>query len=271
MNNLYLNKNYSMDIPFLFNHYIREYDISKSNINVLFMEGIINSNQYETFYNMDRDTRQYTIGMMLRENSDLNKVLSDGVTECRKWFMDQNCLEENDILSIKNDAIYVIDKQVKFTKYNNVEFRNKNTYTSFMSLNGKRLELYYSSINRNFDECILDVKGISDKKLLLHKNHFLDFLYFIFDVLETESAEYVIPIFQNFFHDYINRSLDIRYYRNFNSESDYTIKAIINGIERLFSITSDYSANKNINDVNIVYNMNLLREIFRNISTYYKL
>ena len=90
-----------MPIPFLFNSYIREYDISKANINILLSKGIIDRTMYDKLYQSPRDVRQYTIGMLLRQNEKYKEILEDGFCEYRKLFIESNSLEEKDILSIK--------------------------------------------------------------------------------------------------------------------------------------------------------------------------
>ena len=51
MDNLYEKKNYLNPIPYLFSD-IREYDISKANINILFAKGIIDEDKYK--YNEEK-------------------------------------------------------------------------------------------------------------------------------------------------------------------------------------------------------------------------
>ena len=53
MNNLYQQTNYMADVDYLISTYIREYDISKANINILYKYGVINKQQYDTYYLKD--------------------------------------------------------------------------------------------------------------------------------------------------------------------------------------------------------------------------
>ena len=68
MDNLYDKKNYLNPIPYLFSD-IREYDISKANINILFAKGIIDEDKYKYLYNLPRMDRQYTIGNMCKNKN----------------------------------------------------------------------------------------------------------------------------------------------------------------------------------------------------------
>ena len=98
---LYKEKNYTVDLDYLFNQYIREYDISKANINVLFAKRMINKETYNMLYNADRMYRQVYIGKMIRSNQNVQKVLSDGIIEYKQKFFEANNINDNNIISIK--------------------------------------------------------------------------------------------------------------------------------------------------------------------------
>ena len=266
---LYEKTDYRSEIPFLFSNFIREYDISKANINILYWKGALDKSTYDELYRSPRDVRQYVIGNLQKETR-INDILMNGFIECRKIFLQENGLTDSDILSIKKDAIFVINKVPKLTKFDNIEFVNKNIYTSYMSFFNKKIELYYSSskVTGTGLEHI-DVKGISDKNIKYHEEFMLDFLYYVFDMVENDSLENIISGFNRFYHSYINRELNIGYYRNFNASSNYTLnyKSPFNlnmsyELENINPATfSDYSI------LNISYNMNFLRVIFQYLSS----
>lgn len=263
---LYEATTYKSNIPFLFNVSIREYDISKANINILLWKNKIDKETYDYLYSSPRDVRQYIVGNM-QKNESINQALMDGFQECRKMFLDSNGLNEMDILSIRKDAIFVINKIPSITQFDNIVFIPKNMYTSYISLNKKNIELYYSppSIGNNNH---IDVKGISEMNLKKHEEYFLDFLYFLFEIVETESTRTVIRDFKNFFDQYVNKELDIGYYRTFDYLSSFIIQNNKNlRKDLLYMIDSRYIAKQHMDDINISYNMNLLREIFMYISS----
>lgn len=261
--------NYLTEIPFMFNTYIREYDISKANINILFRKKAISEEQYHTLYQSPKDIRQYTIGMMQRNNEKIKETLENGFKECRKMFLEYNQLSNVDILSIKKDAIYVINKKPKYTEFDNIVFLNKNTYTSYMSLAKRRIELYYIRDRINNLEKV-DVKGISDEKLKYHDNYFLDFIYYFFDIIQNENIESLISSFQTFYKNYVERQLEIGYYRPFNEVSSFVLdwKDDLNPTKK-YMIDSLNMANKYRENIDISYNANLLREMYQYLSYIY--
>ncbi|MDD3122052.1 MAG: hypothetical protein PHC62_00890 [Candidatus Izemoplasmatales bacterium] len=266
---LWERKNYLSDIPFMFNTYIREYDISKANINILLWKQKITQEYYHQLLNSPRNIRQYEVGMLQRNNEDIKLVLEEGFKECRKMFFESNELTDIDILSIKNDAIFIVNKIPKYTEFENIVFLNKNTYTSYMSLYRRNIELYYQS-NRLTGEDHVDVKGISDTKLQYHKPYFLDFIYYFFDMIQNDGLDNLITNFQMFFNDYINRKLDVGYYRSFNETSSFMLdwNRTLNPSQR-YMIDSLEMASRHADNINFSFNMNLLREIYGYISSIY--
>ena len=265
---LYQRKTYTMPIPFLFNTYIREYDISKANINILLSKGIIDRTMYDKLYQSPRDVRQYTIGMLLRQNEKYKEILENGFCEYRKLFIESNSLEEKDILSIKNDAFFIINKIPKNRIFGNIEFRESSVFTSYMSLNNNRLELYYKP-SKIGEDSFVEVKGISDKKIIHHRDYMVDFILYIFDMLENGDLKSLITSFETFYHQYINRQLDVRFYREFNTDSEYAAQFIINGNIQRRNYNSDEMALQSLPYLDITYNMYLLREMFKYISSLY--
>lgn len=266
---LWERKNYLSDLPFIFNSYIREYDISKANINILLWKKVLNRSQYEQLMLSPRDVRQYTIGMMQRNDEKVKKILEEGFCECRKMFIQSNGLTDVDILSIKNDAIYIINKIPTYTQFDNINFLNKNTYTSYMSLNKKHIELYYVSDKIKGIEKI-DVKGISDEKIEKHKEYFLDFIYFFFDMIQSDALENLIHSFQTFYQNYVNRKLDIGYYRTFNEISSFSLLWNRNlNLNLSYLIDSEEMMKQYPNNIDISFNMNLLREMYQYLTMIY--
>lgn len=124
-------------------------------------------------------------------------------------------MHDDDILSIKKDAIFSL-KRFHTLVFDNVEFVEKNNFTSYYYINRK--EFYYSSFNDQ-----LSVKGISDDRLELHKDHMLDVLKYIFKLFELSDRSLIIRELKEFSREYKNKTLDIQYYRELSINSKYRI------------------------------------------------
>lgn len=218
---LWEKKNYLLDIDYLIATTISEYDIRKANISVLYSEGVINKDYYDYLYSADRMTRQVEVGYMIKDNKEVGDILANGIAKYRKLFFEANDISDNDILSIKNDAIFVMRKKPLVTTFGNVEFVNKNTYSSFIKiLRNKEIYINSDMINQSMT---IDIKGISDENLEKHRDYMMrvigDIAYFI-EVGDIKSGlEYI----SSFYTQYINRQLPIGFYRSFDDLSNFMV------------------------------------------------
>lgn len=249
--------NYDSGLDYIISQYIREYDISKANINILYKYNILNKDKYEYFLKCPREERQISIGLMIKDNKNINNILKKGICRAREDFIKSNNIKENEILSINNDAIFLINKIPEYTKFDNIEFKNKHTYTSFYKINKTKLYYFYDKIN-NVE--ILDVKGIDKNKLVLHENYLLDFLKVCFDSAQSEHINETLDLIITFYNNYLNLNLDLGYYREFNTLSDFKIKSDISGIN---VIRAQFLEEFNKKDIDIGYNLNFIRTLFQ--------
>ena len=251
---LWQEKNYITDIPYIIAHHITEYDIQKANINVLRELNLIDDEFYNKLYIMPRMQRQIEIGYFIKYNNGIGDKLINGIALFRKKFFDVNKIEYSDVLSIKNDAIFLIDKNPHILNFGRVHFIKKNTYTSYMKLN-KSIEVYfeYNTIDGTVS---LDIKGISDKNLEKHHKYMATFIADILYYIETGDISSALTYLSEFYNNYIERKLHPGYYRNFNAESDYTIISNKN----VYSV--DYCDSINmIKSIDISTNLNIIRTI----------
>lgn len=246
------NDTYRAPITFLVGRNIREYDISKGNINILLYFNIINQETYNFLYNLPKMERQVRVGIM-QKDPKIASVISNGFKEMRTLFCTQNNIAENEILAIKKDALYIIDKVPQYTKFKNIEFLCKNLYTSFYYIGG--LELYYNSKYE-----ILDVKGISDNILRYHDNYMKDFLMYMFSLIEKRDYVSAISDLNNFRNDYLNLKLPPGYYREFDNRSLYCTKYKYDGLN---SYIPGIAYDHQLKDLDISFNNNILMELHR--------
>lgn len=260
---LYESTNYTADISYLTNVFITEYDISKCNINILYTRGIIDRNTYNYLYKSERMLRQTYIGKLQKEDPNIYKELKAGIIEAKKLLFENNNIRDCDVLSIKNDAVFLINKKPNITKFGLVEFLPKNIYTSFYKLSN--LEIYYYYNNMSKEEYI-EVKGISNKALDLHKDYFLQIIKDILYFIQTSGPEIALRTLKDYYNDYITLKLPIGCYRMFDSYSNYHLKfnTIINT-----GFSANFLSEKDKNLIDINYNLNILLQLQRYIISMY--
>lgn len=227
---------------------IIEYDLRAANINCLKHLKLISDEEYNYFLNIPKWNREVEVGYLQREDIAVYNAISDEIKRVKFNFLTANHVDPSTIVRIANDAIYInsfIDMQHLF--FDDVyEFRVKGQYNVMMRL-GKHTTLY---VKLNDNDYNVDVKGINDNKLFLHES-FLSFLCNIIFTIERVGTKEAIQMYNDFYQKYVNRQLDITYYREFNSHSLYRHKSGF-----LLSQVTD------INDLRIDYNLHMLRELW---------
>lgn len=246
--------NVKPEINYLVSHYIREYDIQKANISILYSLNVIDYNTYSFLFEAPRDIRQVYIGNMIKDNKKIYDILHEGILQARQSLITTNNISELDILTIKNDAIFIIDKELSNTRFGNINFVCKNKYTSFLYVEPLEIYYFYDII---FDKEIIDIKGINDNILQqYHSNTWIPFLCQLIYLLNTSEIQTAIKFYSDFYTQYCNKELDINYYREFNSNSNFITIPICG---------KRYSM-QGIDDISIIdisYNKNLLHKIYK--------
>lgn len=263
MNEIYTRVNYKSPRNFIINEFIREYDISKANINILRMKNVISEEDYNYLYHCDRMERQIKIGLLQKDRPEVTKILQNGIIEAKKNFFEANDIKDSEVLQIRNDAVFLLNRDPEIKEFGLVKFMLKNVYTSFYKTS-KFEFFYFQDQIRNIES--LSVTGINDntlkeKVIPLHQEYFLDFLLTIFDMAQNYSIQEVISIITSFYNQYINRELDVGYYREFNSDSMYKIVkfSIINNFQYLIpSIDKDQ-----LKYIDIENNRLIIQDLFK--------
>lgn len=205
---LYLNK----DIEYLFGHRIIEYDIRSAGFNIIRHFKFVPQKVIDALAKLDKHSRHVAIGMMERNNEDLKKKMKLGFQSCRKKFFVENNVQDEEILSIKKDAIFLIDRVLTNTKFDTIEFVNKNEYQSYLYMN--KIEFYIG------DEKI-DCKGIRDEKVKLHEKFMLEIIREFSRLMVESDKEHQLRFIKEVANAYRNRELEAGYYRELNKESLY--------------------------------------------------
>ena len=161
---------------------------------------------------MEKKERVIYVGKQMRKDKDFSKELEKLFNIVVNEFIKTNELDMDfDILSIKRDAVYVINKSIIHPNIGeHIAFVPKNNYSSFIFI--KAYEFYRGEI--------LDVKGVSDEILPLHENGILSFVN---DILEIASQYNMNQKkIQTYLSDYVkaykNKELPYDHYREFGRE-----------------------------------------------------
>jgi hypothetical protein len=207
MNQLYLKHNYlNKSIAYLKNNVIREYDMVNAGINILRYNNVLSQEDYDKLNSMEKLEKNVLVGKFLRDNPDINEALTNEFINVRKMLFEANDINDDDILSIKKDAFFIINKKMPNLQLNEFyQFKEKNRYIGYMNLDGK--EFYHKGNKRS-----LDIKGFSK----VVKEHHVNFLFkdleelMFLDMKDEKNLvfERLIQLKYNF----VKRQLDNGYY-----------------------------------------------------------
>lgn len=241
---LYKKVNYTAPVKYIVNT-IYEYDIKMANVSVLRASKGLPEKVLSRIENLTKEERVIMIGNMIRENPKIQKNISKGIIDAKRKLFQVNQIMDSEVLSIKNDAVFIIGRKLKVTKFGPVEFVVKNKYSLYHNIEG--LEFYYNSNNKE-----VTVKGMNDDIINTddHQNGMLIFLRTVFDYLIYDRHQSLREYLIDFTDQYKSRKLTYSYYREMNSENIYRFKDEIDGYTfNLESVSQD-----DVKDLNIVYN-----------------
>lgn len=196
-----------------FNASIIEYDIRKANINLMRYYNLYDKSKLNFLEDLPKDKRERAVGLMLRKDPDLSKALEKAFNDIVYEFMTVNNIDkDDDVISIKKDAVFVCNKICQHTVFGPVEFIPKNKYHAFINID--RYEFYVG-------EDHVDVKGLGDSAQY-HKNGICLLISDLVNMLETTFEprrinEYLAQMVKL----YKTKSLTIDMYREFNTNSKF--------------------------------------------------
>ena len=254
--------NYLSDIPFIFDSNIWEYDISQANINTLRAFNRISEEEYYILSVSPKMLREITIGNWIRRDRTIQDDIYKGIAEAKLKLLEGYSIKPEQVLRIANDSVYIISPKnlsntdsidININGTGKVTFRLKGYYTYYMNLKLNNILFFFGPGDESGYD--IDVIGINDNKLNLHTK-FIGFLCKLITSLEYGGKSSALLIFNQFYTQYVNKQLDIDYYREFNATSGYRINSnfenfILNSIEK-----------QHLDRIDIGFNLNILRTIY---------
>lgn len=200
------------NIEYLFNSEIIEYDIKDAGFNLIKQYKLLPAEKIQELEKLGKGfERHKQVGILQRNNQEFSTALLSKFAEIRNIFINMNNIDDNDIISVKKDALFIVG-HVEKTKFGIIEFDKKHVYSSYIRFpNVQNLEIYYSNMG-------LDVKGMSENAMNRHRIYMLDFLYKTLGMIEIHSTRVKRNIMK-FIEEYKCGQLEEGYYLEFNNMS----------------------------------------------------
>lgn len=246
---LYKKVTYLNDSQFVVDH-IYEYDIRSANTSALRSSGIIDPKILDMLEGLNKQAREEAIGKMIRREKQskkdtIYKAISNGILKAKEKLFRYNGIKDKEVLSIKNDAVFVIGRKLKYTKFGPFEFKLKHSYSAYMNID--KIEFYYDKKNKS-----VTVKGVRDEVVEDpdHQKGMIQFFLKVFKYLVMDQREDLRKYLIDFTRDYKAKILPHYYYKEFNGENIYRTIIELAGFEyNLMEI-----GEKDVDIINPIYN-----------------
>lgn len=245
-------------IEYLIDTNLMEYDIEKANISVLRYKGIISDKLYRDCLVMPKLQRQILVGKLQAINKGAYPALKEGIMEARHCLFDTLQLRSEDVLSINNDAVFVMTDGLSINLPENlqvnefVKFRIKGRYRSYYRIGSTNF--YYNISYQGPEYDVLDIKGLGDYAEGKHKDCMLASLKEIFRIAILNGSSEALHKINDLYSKYVRLELPIDYYRRLDSSARFDVK--FNGEFSSYQIEEFIFPDRTILDIS--YNLNIL-------------
>ena len=194
---------------------IIEYDMREAGFSVIQQNHLLPEKEIKRLKKFPKEQRTIEIGKLERKDKALKQGKAKAFQYYRELFGSTNELTNEDILSVKKDAIFVKKYCYKTTFGDFVEFREKNVYKAYMHFGS--FEFYLTYDGR------IDVKGLSDNNVPKHEKGMLQCIRQIMELFCQYDTKRAIKYIVKIIDMYKFYELPVDYYREFNSLSGYRL------------------------------------------------
>lgn len=224
---------------------IYEYDIRSANTSAMRSSGKFDPKLMDMLEAMPRDLREKTVGKMIQKDKKVWKIISTWISRAREQLFRTNNIQDDDVLCIKNDAVFIIGRKLKQTKFGYMEFRVKNQYSLYQMISN--IEFYYDGRKHQ-----IDIKGVNDIVLEHpdHQNGMVQFFLTVFRYVNRDQIDDLRAYLISFVHAYKAKELPHQYYRELNKDNFYRTDMELAG----FVYNLDTATDKDLDIINPVYN-----------------
>ena len=202
---------FNPNIEYLFNTEIIEYDMQSAGLSLIKKYQLLDADEIFKLNNLSKGELNVAVGKIQRDRPGFSHLLLEKFTLARGEFILDNKLTDDQIVSVKKDAIFTVGR-CPITNFGMVTFIPKHTYSSYVRFTGNsNIEIYYSDTD-------LEIKGIGEIGLSRHRLYMVDFIRRIIKLLESRDPS-TRRYLRTFIDSYRANELDDGYYLEFNNLS----------------------------------------------------
>lgn len=243
---LFKRHQYLCPLPIVQNK-ITEYDIRSANTSALRQARKVKPSTLTMLESLPKHEREVAVGKMIRmdKTKSIQKTIAREITRAKMELFSANGVQDNEILSIKNDAVFIIGRKLRYTKFGEMEFKAKHTYALYMNI--EKTEFYYDQRAHS-----VTVKGIDDK-VVEHPDHQAGMMTFLAEVMRFlvfDRHDALRKYLIEFSNAYKEKTLPVQFYRELNRDNIYRTDIEISG----FTFNLDQVYDIDLEMINGIYN-----------------
>jgi hypothetical protein len=207
----YLNR----DILNLKSAVIREFDLRDAGFSIIKNNNLFDDELKEKISQLSKQDKNVTIGKILRDHPNLSQFMMDELAKLRQKFVDSNNIKEENILSIKRDALFIMNQDARNLNIDGYTWQVKGKYSSYLYVNRK--EFYYDPWSDT-----IDIKGLSSETKE-SCSLFINDIKRIIRSWEKLPKDKLIRFLRDYRFNYLDRRLPLESYRELNRNFSYRL------------------------------------------------
>lgn len=166
---------------------------------------------------LEKEKCNKEIGLLMRKNKKFKKELTNSFPKYMNKLIVENDVTNDEIVTIKKDALFTINKRCIKNEFGYVQYRIKNKFDVYIKFH-KNFEIFYNQEN---DEIV--IKGISKNTQYIHRKGFIRFFKQVAFLCTYEEVANIREFIYEFAYKYVNKQLDFVFYKEFNELSHYML------------------------------------------------
>ena len=224
---------------------ITEVDMAAAGLTVIRQDGLLPEHVLTSLEAMSKGQAAVAVGKISRlpAHRDLADRVTRGIRQRVETLLEANGVGEDRLLSVKRDAVFVTGPPPStLVLPDGTRFRLKGSYTVFARLGP--VELY--GVPRR---AAADLKGIPPERRVLHQDYTVQLVLDVLGLAERGARVEAAATLQQFRRDYVERRLPAGFYRQFNAESAFVVRAG----RQLYAF--DGASELPVSEVDLAYNL----------------
>lgn len=202
------------NITILTNALIQEYDMQDAGFNIIKKNELLPRDTIHQLEQLPKNIRNIQIGTLMKEQYQLSTEMTELFKFYNEKFIQDNKLEAEDILRITKDSIMTVNKTCTKQLIDGIFFNRKQTFNFYMNLND--VLVFFNILTGE-----VMIKNIGDS----HTKHekYKELFKRIFTYLNKGMKDELFNFLDGVRKQYLEKTLPIEYYREFNSDSLYKV------------------------------------------------